>query len=401
MRKLTGPLVRKPLTWAIVAVLALAALLWLECRGDVSIAAPVTRIDNLEVANYLQLTSSSGPTVKTITSDPSGVVTEPRGSLRVRTDASNATVYQNTNAGTTWFDLTAAFTSTTKGMTPASGGGTSNFLRADGTWAAPAGGTGGVTLWTAGTYGVGQAVVRGPYSWMATTTTTEDPLVVEGNLGSNADWTVNQSGGCGTVQSGTQILLINNIGGCRAAAFRQSVNSGFLGKMLIADLSVSGSADWISFGVYDSTASQAGNTTDTAGFYGVKIDLFNSQIVAVSAGAQVGTGVYSNASETNAGNAFSRWYLSMIQNGSNWDLTLYRDTRVASTALSGYSNNAVPDLTPVAIITNVARPSFTNWRFVVGAGTGGSTGIFKVNGAWVRNITSGNWTALSKLPTQL
>jgi hypothetical protein len=36
-----------------------------------------------------------------------------------------------------------AFTSSLKGLAPASGGGTSNFLRADGTWAAPTGGGGG------------------------------------------------------------------------------------------------------------------------------------------------------------------------------------------------------------------------------------------------------------------
>ena len=34
------------------------------------------------------------------------------------------------------------FTDTTDGVVPASGGGTSNFLRADGTWATPAGGGG-------------------------------------------------------------------------------------------------------------------------------------------------------------------------------------------------------------------------------------------------------------------
>ena len=39
--------------------------------------------------------------------------------------------------------LLDGFTSTTKGVVPASGGGTANFLRADGTWAAPAGGGGG------------------------------------------------------------------------------------------------------------------------------------------------------------------------------------------------------------------------------------------------------------------
>jgi hypothetical protein len=63
-----------------------------------------------------------------------------------------ATFKGRTTAGTgNVEDLTAtqatalldAFTSTTKGLAPASGGGTANFLRADGTWAAPAGGGGG------------------------------------------------------------------------------------------------------------------------------------------------------------------------------------------------------------------------------------------------------------------
>ena len=35
------------------------------------------------------------------------------------------------------------FTDTTEGVVPASEGGTTNFLRADGTWATPAGGGGG------------------------------------------------------------------------------------------------------------------------------------------------------------------------------------------------------------------------------------------------------------------
>lgn len=45
--------------------------------------------------------------------------------------------------GTQATTLLDTFTSTLKGLAPASGGGTSNFLRADGTWAAPAGGGGG------------------------------------------------------------------------------------------------------------------------------------------------------------------------------------------------------------------------------------------------------------------
>lgn len=45
--------------------------------------------------------------------------------------------------GTQATTLLDTFTSTLKGLAPASGGGTTNFLRADGTWAAPAGGGGG------------------------------------------------------------------------------------------------------------------------------------------------------------------------------------------------------------------------------------------------------------------
>ena len=41
------------------------------------------------------------------------------------------------------------FTSSTEGVVPASGGGTSNFLRADGTWALPPSGGSTITSGTA------------------------------------------------------------------------------------------------------------------------------------------------------------------------------------------------------------------------------------------------------------
>jgi hypothetical protein len=52
--------------------------------------------------------------------------------------------WRNANA-TTVTALLNTFTSALKGLVPASGGGTTNYLRADGTWAAPAGGGGGTT----------------------------------------------------------------------------------------------------------------------------------------------------------------------------------------------------------------------------------------------------------------
>jgi hypothetical protein len=70
-------------------------------------------------------------------------------------DVASATIKGRASAGTgDPEDLTAAqatallnpFTTALKGVTPASGGGTVNFLRADGTWAIPAGG-GGSSAW--------------------------------------------------------------------------------------------------------------------------------------------------------------------------------------------------------------------------------------------------------------
>jgi len=50
--------------------------------------------------------------------------------------------------GTQATTLLDTFTSALKGLAPASGGGTANFLRADGSWAAPGGGIGGLATIT-------------------------------------------------------------------------------------------------------------------------------------------------------------------------------------------------------------------------------------------------------------
>jgi hypothetical protein len=63
------------------------------------------------------------------------------GTIKGRTTAGTGDSEDLT--GTQATALLDTFTSSAKGLAPASGGGTTNFLRADGTWAAPAGGGGG------------------------------------------------------------------------------------------------------------------------------------------------------------------------------------------------------------------------------------------------------------------
>lgn len=74
--------------------------------------------------------------------------------------AANSILGNNTGSSATPLALTGTqvtamldnFTSTLKGLVPLSGGGTTNFLRADGTWAAPPGGGGGGTPAGSSTY---------------------------------------------------------------------------------------------------------------------------------------------------------------------------------------------------------------------------------------------------------
>ena len=83
--------------------------------------------------------------------------------------AANSFIGNNTGAAATPIAMTGTqatalldnFTSSAKGLAPASGGGTTNFLRADGTWAVPAGGTGTDISYTASTRAVASSTGTG------------------------------------------------------------------------------------------------------------------------------------------------------------------------------------------------------------------------------------------------
>ncbi len=67
-------------------------------------------------------------------------MTVPSGTVVGNLQPSDGPAEEITSSGlTAWLDV---FTDTVQGVVPASGGGTTNFLRADGTWAAAGGGSG-------------------------------------------------------------------------------------------------------------------------------------------------------------------------------------------------------------------------------------------------------------------
>lgn len=149
-----------------------------------------TSISNLPSAttpltgNELSVIVQNGQTVKTtvanIASGSAGTVTSitagtgllggtitHSGTLSVNTGIIGALGNSNTWGGTQTFTnaiVAPAFTSGAAGLAPASGGGTTNFLRADGAWAVPSGGTGsftGVTITpTSGTLNQGLVITQ-------------------------------------------------------------------------------------------------------------------------------------------------------------------------------------------------------------------------------------------------
>ena len=81
--------------------------------------------------------------------------------------------------------LLNTFTSVLKGLAPASGGGTANFLRADGTWAAAAGGA--LPPWTAYVAALGDGIGVTDFEATVTASGVTSASVIELRLASTLD----------------------------------------------------------------------------------------------------------------------------------------------------------------------------------------------------------------------
>jgi len=101
-------------------------------NGSTGTASSTTATDTLNVVGSGLITTSA--TGKTLTIASNQIATS---SILGRVTASTGNI--ETLTGTQATTLLNVFTSSLKGLAPASGGGTTNFLRADGTWAAAGG----------------------------------------------------------------------------------------------------------------------------------------------------------------------------------------------------------------------------------------------------------------------
>jgi hypothetical protein len=86
------------------------------------------------------------------------------------------------------------FTSGAKGLAPASGGGTSNFLRADGTWAAAGGGSGVANTAAANEIPVSDGTDIGPSGLFATTDGSGEVTMTTSGSGTDVNFSLEPKG---------------------------------------------------------------------------------------------------------------------------------------------------------------------------------------------------------------
>lgn len=125
--------------------------------------------------------------------------------------------------GTQATTLLDTFTSSLKGLAPASGGGTTNFLRADGTWAAPAGGGGGTVT------DVSVVTANGVSGTVANSTTTPAITLSLGAITPTsvaATGTVTGSNLSGTNTGDQTITLTGDVTGSGTGSFATTIANG-------------------------------------------------------------------------------------------------------------------------------------------------------------------------------
>lgn len=263
------------------------------------------------------------------------------------------------------------------------------------------------SAWSAGTYGAGSIVTRGPFLFAARASNTIDPCFDFGDLGDNAVWAIN---GTAPSQASGVLTLINNVTSQTANGIYKSTVAGWDKRRLIVDARIQGTADGFEFGFMDGA-----NATNTApslglagmtGVWGVCIDTYdpiNPGYFPIVNGTQdtASRVADDNAAMTMAVEAFDRWYLDLVDNGAGpgtCTMTLYRNA-YPGTKIGGSTNSwrgFADDQVQLAQWT-VTRPTFTNWRFVVGAHTGGAAGIFAAKRAYAR-YTGIEWTPIGLVP---
>lgn len=230
--------------------------------------------------------------------------------------------------------------------------------------------------WQAGSYQPGDIVSAGGYLWTPRVATTQAPVPVSGGLTSNpltntTDWSQNNVSSI----SGSEVTLINNVGGTNAAV---TTKKPFATSLASLDLTfsisalASGTADAIGIGLIDPNEANASGSSAPQNFgsiTGLELNIFNSGgLTAIRDGAR-------SAAAAGGGSASYR----------TLTLKLNSTTMTISDSLGGQASYSYQWPKPYALATVWAR-------------TGGSSGVFKASvSSLIGQTAPSDWRRLAVL----
>lgn len=279
--------------------------------------------------------------------------------------------------GTQATTLLDNFTSSLKGLAPASGGGTTNFLRADGTWAAPSGGTGTNLSYTASTRAVASSTGSG-FTFPLVTSTEAGLAPLSGGgtanfLRADASWStaVTSVGGTGAVSGLTLTGTVTGTGNLTLGGTLAVTASNFASQTANTFLAApSGSAGIPTFRALAALDVPTLNQSTT----GSAATLTTSRNFSISGGGITATAVGFNGSAAVA--------LSASVDAGH--ITLARMANLAANSFIG--NNTGSAATPIALTvaqTTAALDTFTtSLKGLAPASGGGTSNFLRADGTW-------------------
>lgn len=124
---------------------------YLTANQSITLSGDASGTGSTAITVTLPNVNTNVGTFNNLTVNAKGLVTSASNVAYLTGNQSITISGDGTGSGTTAITLSIpTFAGSAKGLVPVSAGGSTNFLRADGTWAAPAGGGGGVTSIIAG-----------------------------------------------------------------------------------------------------------------------------------------------------------------------------------------------------------------------------------------------------------
>lgn len=275
-----------------------------------------------------------------------------------------------------------------------------------GTWTAAGGGGGGLSEWSAGTYAANSIVTHTNCSWLfaAKSSTAVEPCWDLGDGTSGALWAYNN---VASTSNGV-VTLIQNVNGQAANIISLGTWPSWQDKEVVVDAEITGSADALGIGIFNGSLSSTQAGAMVTGSYGAELDMYNSQVQAIvnggiAAGSQIPVrgGWIKNTGTL----MFDRWYVDFHNDGlGHLFISLWRNHMQSSQVDNPYGpfdqsfgpNALKRDL---LYTWNETVPSFSTFKVIVSARTGGANGLFKVNKIQVRDVPgAGTWKSIAPIP---